>query len=83
MGGEGGGRTFDVKMASIEAALTKSQKIEPKLLQTKSLCYTIIKNAPRVLLPHSAAEERKPENFDFVILLSSSLSSSSRVTRKP
>ena len=53
------------------AALRKPQQIEPTLLQTKSLCYTIVKNAPRVLLPHSEAEKRKLENFDFVILLSS------------
>ena len=29
----------------------KPQQIELKLLQTKSLCYTIVKNVPRVLLP--------------------------------
>ena len=68
------------------AALRKQQQTEPKLLQTKSLCYTIVKNAPRVLLPHSEAEKRKLENFDFVILVSSSsslLSSSSLITQKP
>ena len=51
--------------------MTKQQKIEPKLLQTKSFCYTIVKNAPRVLLTHSEAEKRKLEIFDFVIFLSS------------
>ena len=40
---------------------------------------TIDKNAPRVLLPYSEAEKRKLENFDFVILLSSS----SCITQKP
>ena len=39
-----------------------------------------VKNAPRVLLPHSEAENRKLKIFNFVILLSSS---SSRVTQKP
>ena len=61
------------------AALTKPQQSEPKLLQTKSLAYTIVKNAPRVLLPHSEVEKRKLENFDFVNLLSSS----SCITEKP
>ena len=52
-------------------ALRKLQQIEPKLSKTKSLCYTIVKNAPKVLLPHSEAEKGKYENFDFAILLSS------------
>ena len=48
------------------AALRKPQQNEPKLLQTKSPCYTIVKNVPRVLLPHSKAEKIKLGNFDFV-----------------
>ena len=39
------------------AALRKPQQNEPKLLETKSLCYAIVKNVPRVLLPHSEAEK--------------------------
>ena len=46
----------------------------------KNLWYTIAKNAPRILLPHSEAEKSKFEIFEFVNLLSSS---SSRVTQKP
>ena len=39
-----------------------------KTLTEKTICYTIVKNDPRVLLPHSEAEKRKLEIFDFVIL---------------
>ena len=55
----------------MRAALRKPKQIEPKLLQSISLCFTIVKNAPNVMLPHSEAEETKFENFDFVVLLSS------------
>ena len=48
------------------AALRKLQQSEAKHLHTKSLCYNIVKNAPRVLLPHSEAEKRKLENFNFI-----------------
>ena len=51
-----------------------------KTLADKSLCYTIVKTAPRFLLPHSEAVKRKLENFKFVILF---FSSSSHVTQKP
>ena len=37
----------------------------------KSLCYFIVKNAPRVLLVHTKAKKNKHEDFKFVILLSS------------
>ena len=55
----------------MEAVLEKPQHSEPKRLLTKSLCYTIVKNATRVLLPHSEAEKNNHENCNFVILLSS------------
>ena len=43
-------------------------------MQTKNLCYSIVKNASRVqLCPHSEAEKNKHDNFDFVVLISSSL----------
>ena len=67
-------------------ALRKPQQSEPTLLQTKSLCYTIVKNSPKILLPHSETEKRKLENFDLLSVSSSSfffllLSSSSCVTQ--
>ena len=54
----------------MKAALRKPQQSVTKLLQTKAL--PIAKNAPRVLLPHSEADKRKLEIFNFVILFSSS-----------
>ena len=54
------------------ATLRKPQQSEPKHLQTKSICYTIVNNVPRVLLPHSEAEKKELEYFNFAILLSSS-----------
>ena len=38
-----------------------------KHLQTKSLCYSIVKNAPRVLLVHIKAN-KTTRNFDFLFL---------------
>ena len=39
-----------------------------KTLTEESLCCSIVKNAPRVLLAHTKAEKNKHENFDFVLL---------------
>ena len=68
-------RLVRLKMAActqgMEVTLRNPQQGESKHLQTKTLCYTIVKNSPR-LLPYSEAETKKFENFNFVILLSSS-----------
>ena len=76
------GSTYNVGMSQVKnghlylrygSSSENTRQSEPKHLQT------IIKNALRVLLPHSEAEKSKPEIFDFVVLLSSS----SHVTQKP
>ena len=49
------------------AALRKPQQSEPKHIHAdKKLLLYIVKNASRVLLPHSEAKKRKLEKFDFV-----------------
>ena len=66
---------------SMGEVLRKPQLSEPKYLQTKNLCYTIVKNPARVLLPDTEVDEkRQHENYDFVILLSSC---PSHATQKP
>ena len=62
------------------AALRKPKQSAMKLLQTKSLAYTIVKNVSGVQLPHTKAEKNKPENLDFVIFLSSSRSTQNYTT---
>ena len=55
------GSTFYVGIGQIKnghlylrygSSFEKLQQSEPKHLQTKDICYNIVKNAPRVLLPH-------------------------------
>ena len=44
------------------------QQSETKCLQTKVVCYSIVKNASKAILPaHTKAEKNKHEIFDFVL----------------
>ena len=58
-----------LKWPPVWSSFEKTTVKRVKILTEKIICYTIVKNDPRVLLPNSEAEIRKLENFDFVLLL--------------
>ena len=69
MGQVQNGRLYLRYGSNLVKTTAKSDKM---LTEEKPLLFYCKKNAPRVPLAHTKAEKNKHENFDFVLLLSSS-----------